>query len=81
MPKGTYFRCQIFEWDIGKWCRLKATAISYIDEPYYSLHDELSGMKRTQVPLCKSHYDWIHRSRELYELDYDDWLEATDADV
>jgi hypothetical protein len=81
MPKGVYTRCDVTEFDIAKWCKRKAFDNSYIDEPYYSLHDELVGMKRTYVALCRSHFDWIERPESMWGLDYEEWLKVQNANV
>jgi hypothetical protein len=65
MPKGVYTRCQINAWDIAKWCNRKATATSWLHEPYYT--------ERKYFPLCESHNNWLERPEGL-EVDYDEWL-------
>ena len=73
MPKGIYTRCRIIEWDMIMSCNRKATAMSYLHEPYY--------VERKDIPLCKSHNDWLERPESEYDLYYDKWLEAHNADV
>lgn len=73
MPRSVTHKCKITEFDIAMWCRRNAVEDSYIDEPYYR-DGELAGMRRLLIPLCKSHYDWISRPEELYNYDYEEWL-------
>ena len=68
MPKGIYTRCRIIEWDIMKSCNRKATATSWLHEPYYE--------NRTYFPLCASHNDWLERPESQYDLDYEPWLQV-----
>jgi hypothetical protein len=73
MLRSAIPRCKIGEFDIGMYCRRNGVDNSYIDEPYYK-DGELAGMRRLLIPLCKSHYEWIHRPEELYNYDYEAWL-------
>lgn len=73
MPRLPIPRCKVSEFDIAMSCRLNAVDNSFIDEPYYK-DGELAGMRRLLIPLCKSHYEWIHRPEELYNYDYEAWL-------
>ena len=74
MPKGIYTRCKVIEFDmLMPGCKHKAFANCHIDEPYYDLHYEIAGMKSVPVPLCKSHYDWIHRTDDYLFMDYYEW--------
>jgi hypothetical protein len=71
MPKGIYTRCQISEWDPVLWCKRKATATSWLHEPYYT--------DRKYFPLCASHNDWLERPETEYDLYYDSWLKLHNA--
>jgi len=73
MPRSAIPRCKITEFDIAMYCRRNGIEDSYIDEPYYR-DGEIAGMRRLLIPLCKSHYDWISRPEELYNYDYEEWL-------
>ena len=73
MPRSAIPRCKITEFDIAMYCRRNGVEDSYIDEPYYR-DGEIAGMRRLLIPLCKSHYDWISRPEELYNYDYEEWL-------
>jgi hypothetical protein len=73
MPRAAIPRCKIAEFDMVMYCRRNAVDNSYIDEPYYK-DGELAGMRRLLIPLCKSHYEWISRPEELYNYDYEAWL-------
>jgi hypothetical protein len=73
MPRAAIPRCKIGEFDIAMYCRRNGVDNSYIDEPYYK-NGELAGMRRLLIPLCKSHYEWISRPEELYNYDYEAWL-------
>ena len=79
MPRDAIAKCKVWEFDPAKICKRNSVGNSYIDEPYYK-DGELAGMRRLLIPLCKSHYDWINRGEELYNLDYEDWLKL-DADL
>jgi hypothetical protein len=52
---------------MAMWCRLKATRMSYLHEPYYR--------ERKEIPLCKDHWDWLERSDEDENVDYPEWQE------
>jgi len=73
MPRSAIPRCKISEFDMVMYCRRNAVDNSYIDEPYYK-DGQLAGMRRLLIPLCKSHYEWISRPEELYNYDYEEWL-------
>ena len=73
MPRAAIPRCKIGEFDISMYCRRNGVDNSFIDEPYYK-NGELAGMRRLLIPLCKSHYEWISRPEELYNYDYEAWL-------
>jgi hypothetical protein len=73
MPKTPKVKCNVGEFDIGMYCRRNGIEDSYIDEPFYR-DGEIAGMRRLLIPLCKSHYDWISRPEELYNYDYEEWL-------
>jgi hypothetical protein len=66
MPRGIYTRCEIIEWDMMMNCNRKATATSWLHEPYYT--------ERKYFPLCGSHANWLNREESDYELDYDVWM-------
>lgn len=79
MPRAKVIKCDIHEFDIMLSCRRNSVDKCYIDEPYY-VDGQLAGMRRLSIPLCRTHYDYIHRPEELYNLDYKDWL-AANGDV
>jgi hypothetical protein len=79
MPRAKVPKCNIGEFDIGMYCRRNSVDNSYIDEVYYE-NGDLAGVRRLLIPLCKSHYGYINRAEELYNLEYEDWVEY-DASV
>ncbi|CAB4159714.1 hypothetical protein UFOVP720_13 [uncultured Caudovirales phage] len=72
MQRAKALKCKIYEFDLALACRRNSVDNSYIDEPYF-VDGELAGMRRLLIPLCKSHYDYIHRPEELHNLGYEDW--------
>ena len=73
MQRAKALKCKIYEFDLALSCRRNSVDNSYIDEPYY-VDGQLAGMRRLLIPLCKSHYEYIHRPEDLHNLDYTDWL-------
>lgn len=73
MQRAKALKCKIYEFDLALSCRRNSVDNSYIDEPYY-VDGQLAGMRRLLIPLCKSHYEWIKRPEELYNYDYEEWL-------
>jgi hypothetical protein len=73
MPRLATPKCKVTEFDNFMTCRRNGVDNSYIDEPYYK-DGEIVGMRRLLIPLCQSHYEWINRPEELYNYDYEAWL-------